>query len=67
VWVELVSKSSPMTEYHSTGTPGYYNGEGVVQDGQAFLQGHYPDSGVPFCRMLAHWREQGEFAGLIVT
>ena len=65
-WIEVVSGSSPMTEYQNACTPGYYNGEGIFQEGQGFLQNQYPHGAVRFFQMLASWRAQGDLAGLIV-
>jgi cyclohexanone monooxygenase len=64
-WVKLVTGATAMSEYQNTCTPGYYNGEGT-NEGQGFLQTNYPDGGLAFFAMLARWREQGDFAGLIV-
>lgn len=64
-WVKLVNRPTTMTRYQDACTPGYYNGEGTNQ-GQGFLQANYPAGAVPFYQMLARWREQGDFEGLIV-
>ncbi len=64
-WVKLVTGPTVMTEYQNVCTPGYYNGEGT-NEGQGFLQTNYPDGGLAFFDLLARWREQGDFAGLIV-
>ncbi|MGH8007864.1 MAG: flavin-containing monooxygenase, partial [Candidatus Binatia bacterium] len=64
-WVKLVTGATPMNDYQNTCTPGYYNGEGT-NEGQGFLQTNYPDGGLAFFAMLAKWREQGDFDGLIV-
>jgi len=64
-WVKVVTGPTVMTEYQNVCTPGYYNGEGT-NEGQGFLQTNYPDGGLAFFDMLARWRQQGDFAGLIV-
>jgi cyclohexanone monooxygenase len=64
-WVKLVTGATAMSEYQNTCTPGYYNGEGT-NEGQGFLQTNYPDGGLAFFAMLASWREQGDFTGLVV-
>ncbi len=64
-WVRLVTEPNFMTDYQSTCTPGYYNGEGK-QEGTGFLESFYPDGAVLFQRMLEEWREKGDFEGLIV-
>jgi len=64
-WVKLVTGATAMSEYQNICTPGYYNGEGT-NEGQGFLQTNYPDGGLAFFDMLARWREQGDFSGLIV-
>jgi len=64
-WVKLVTSPTFMTEYQNVCTPGYYNGEGK-KEGQGFLESQYPEGAVPFYNMLARWREQGDFAGLLV-
>jgi cation diffusion facilitator CzcD-associated flavoprotein CzcO len=64
-WVRIVSSSNPMSKYQSVCTPGYYNGEGT-DEGQGFLQAVYPKGALAFFELLARWREQGDFEGLIV-
>ena len=64
-WVKLVTGPTFMTEYQNTCTPGYYNGEGK-NEGHGFIETQYPDGAVPFYDMLAAWRAQGDFEGLIV-
>ncbi len=64
-WVKLVTAPTFMTEYQNICTPGYYNGEGK-KEGAGFLESQYPEGAVPFYNMLASWREQEDFAGLIV-
>ncbi len=63
-WVKLVTGPTFMTAYQDVCTPGYYNGEGK-REGQGFLESQYPEGAVPFYDMLARWREQGDFEGLI--
>ena len=64
-WVKLVTSPTFMTEYQNTCTPGYYNGEGK-NEGHGFIETQYPDGAVPFYDMLAAWRAQGDFEGLVV-
>jgi cyclohexanone monooxygenase len=64
-WVKIVTGPNPMTNYQNVCTPGYYNGEGT-NEGQGFLQAVYPHGALAFYDMLARWREQGDFEGLIV-
>ena len=64
-WVKIVTGPTFMTEYQNICTPGYYNGEGK-NEGQGFIETQYPDGAVPFYNMLASWREQGDFEGLII-
>jgi cyclohexanone monooxygenase len=64
-WVKIVTGPNMMTKYQNVCTPGYYNGEGT-NEGQGFLQAVYPSGALAFYDMLARWREQGDFAGLIV-
>jgi len=64
-WVKLVTSPTFMTDYQNTCTPGYYNGEGK-NEGHGFIETQYPDGAVPFYDMLAAWRAQGDFEGLIV-
>jgi cation diffusion facilitator CzcD-associated flavoprotein CzcO len=63
-WVQIVNGTNPMTKYQSVCTPGYYNGEGTSAGG--FLQAVYPKGALAFFDLLARWREQGDFEGLIV-
>jgi len=63
-WVKIVNSPNPMTKYQSVCTPGYYNGEGLGDGG--FLQTVYPKGALAFFDLLAQWREQGDFASLIV-
>ena len=64
-WVRIVNGTNPMTKYQNACTPGYYNGEGT-NEGQGFLQAVYPNGALAFFDLLARWREQGDFEGLIV-
>ena len=64
-WVKIVTGPTFMTEYQNVCTPGYYNGEGK-NEGHGFIETQYPDGAVPFYNMLASWREQGDFEGLII-
>jgi cation diffusion facilitator CzcD-associated flavoprotein CzcO len=64
-WVKLVTGKTFMTEYQNVCTPGYYNGEGK-NEGVGFLEAQYPAGAVAFYEMLARWREQGDFEGLII-
>jgi cyclohexanone monooxygenase len=64
-WVKIVTGPNMMTKYQSVCTPGYYNGEGT-NEGQGFIQVVYPHGALAFYDMLAKWREQGDFSGLIV-
>ncbi|MBI3246368.1 MAG: NAD(P)/FAD-dependent oxidoreductase [Deltaproteobacteria bacterium] len=64
-WVQLVTGPNMMTKYQNVCTPGYYNGEGT-NEGQGFLQAVYPHGALAFYDMLARWREQGDFEGLVV-
>ena len=64
-WVKIVTGPTFMTEYQNICTPGYYNGEGK-NEGHGFIETQYPDGAVPFYDMLASWREQGNFEGLII-
>jgi cyclohexanone monooxygenase len=63
-WVRVVTGPNPMTKYQSVCTPGYYNGEGAGEGG--FLTAVYPKGALAFFDLLARWREQGDFEGLIV-
>jgi cation diffusion facilitator CzcD-associated flavoprotein CzcO len=64
-WVKFVHSPSFMTDYLSTCTPGYYNGEGQNLQ-QGLFDGQYPEGAVRFYEMLAQWREKGEMEGLII-
>ncbi len=64
-WVERVTRKTLMSEYQSSCTPGYYNGEGQ-QGGQGFLEASDPDGAVRFYEMLARWREKGDFEGVTI-
>ena len=64
-WVDIVTAPSPMTKYQAACTPGYYNGEGQVDD-QAFLETFYPDGCLEFLEVLDKWRADGRLEGLIV-
>lgn len=63
-WVRTVNSANPMSKYQSVCTPGYYNGEGFGEGG--FLTAVYPKGALAFFDLLAQWREQGDFAGLVV-
>ena len=63
--MKVVTGPTFMTEYQNVCTPGYYNGEGK-NEGHGFIETQYPEGAVPFYNMLASWREQGDFEGLII-
>jgi len=64
-WVAKVNAPDMMTDYLSSCTPGYYNGEGQPDGSDGFLQGHYSEGGVAFYAMLREWREKGDMSGLL--
>jgi cyclohexanone monooxygenase len=64
-WVELMTKPNALTEYQNACTPGYYNGEGQ-NTGIGFVGTQYPQGAPSFFKMLARWREKGDWKGLIV-
>ena len=65
-WVVTVNAPDVMTDYLSSCTPGYYNGEGQAGTSEGFLQGHFSGGGVAFYELLREWREQGDMDGLIL-
>jgi cyclohexanone monooxygenase len=64
--VATVNAPDVMTDYLSSCTPGYYNGEGQAGTSEGFLQGHFSGGGVAFYELLREWREQGDMDGLIL-
>ncbi|MEM7542984.1 MAG: NAD(P)/FAD-dependent oxidoreductase [Pseudomonadota bacterium] len=65
-WVETVSQPSFFTEYLSSCTPGYYNSEGNVGEGNGLFDGQYGEGAVQFYMLLERWREQGGLEGLVI-
>lgn len=66
-YLALVLAPTAMTEYLASCTPGYYNAEGSAKsENDGFLQGHYPEGGLKFYEMLAAWRAQGDYVGLML-
>lgn len=64
-WVRLVTSKTFLTDYLSTCTPGYYNGEGK-QKGDGLFDAQYPQGAVAFREMLERWREKNDLEGLRV-
>lgn len=64
--VATVNAPDVMTDYLSSCTPGYYNGERQASTSEGFLQGHFSGEGVAFYELLREWREQGDMGGLIL-
>jgi cyclohexanone monooxygenase len=65
-YVNLVNRSTGMTRYQKTCTPGFYNAEGK-QTGGGFFDATYPGGAVRFKKMLSRWRDQGDLEGMVVT
>jgi cyclohexanone monooxygenase len=65
-YVKLVNRSTGMTRYQESCTPGFYNAEGK-QSGGGFFDATYPGGAVRFKKMLARWRDQGDLEGMSVT
>jgi len=63
-WVaEIVANSTMNLAFLEACTPGYYNNEGRPQV-RAAQNGSYGKGPVAFARLLEHWRQTGELAGL---
>jgi|TARA_B110000438_G_scaffold301184_1_gene355431 cyclohexanone monooxygenase len=65
-YLQLVMRSTPMTEYQKTCTPGFYNAEGQLSGG-GFHDSSFPGGAVRFQEMLTKWRESGELEGLMLS
>ena len=67
-YLALVTAPNQMTDYLASCTPGYYNGEGADKGkDNGFLQGHYPEGGLEFYKMLKKWRDKGDYDGMDVS
>ena len=67
-YLALVTAPNQMTDYLASCTPGYYNAEGADKGkDNGFLQGHYPEGGLEFYKMLKKWRDKGDYDGMDVT
>ncbi|MCB1749155.1 MAG: NAD(P)/FAD-dependent oxidoreductase [Gammaproteobacteria bacterium] len=66
-WVELVRQPNFMSEYLSTCTPGYYNGEGQLGGGYGFFENIYGEGAVQFYQMLERWRDDGALDGVEIA
>lgn len=65
-YLARVLAPNAMTNYLQSCTPGYYNAEGGSENNAGFLQGHWPEGGLKFYKMLEQWRKDGRYEGLIV-
>jgi cation diffusion facilitator CzcD-associated flavoprotein CzcO len=63
-WLTTLAESArDLRAFQESCTPGYYNNEGQPDKG-GFLIGSYGLGPMPFFRLLADWRDAGDFAGL---
>ena len=63
-WLDTLAETArDIRGFQESCTPGYYNNEGQP-GGQAFLGSTYGKGPMAFFRILAEWRENGEFSGL---
>jgi cyclohexanone monooxygenase len=63
-WLQtLADNARDIRSFQEQCTPGYYNNEGQPASGGFFI-GSYGKGPMSFFRLLARWREAGDFAGL---
>ncbi|HET6811103.1 MAG TPA: NAD(P)/FAD-dependent oxidoreductase [Acidimicrobiales bacterium] len=63
-WLQILDETArDIRGFQESCTPGYYNNEGNPGR-QAFLGGTYGKGPMPFFKMMAEWRDSGEFTGL---
>ena len=63
-WLVVLGESArDVRSFQESCTPGYYNTEGHPGEG-GLLWSSYGKGPMPFFKMMANWREKGDFAGL---
>ncbi len=63
-WLTTLAESArDLRAFQESCTPGYYNNEGQPSTG-GFLIGSYGQGPIAFFKLLADWRDAGDFAGL---
>ena len=64
-WLEVLDREArDMRAFQESCTPGYYNNEGAPQQGAGLIGASYGKGPMAFFRLLADWRDAGDFAGL---
>jgi cation diffusion facilitator CzcD-associated flavoprotein CzcO len=64
-WIKRLDETArDVRAFQETCTPGYYNNEGYPQQGGGLIVNSYGLGPLAFFRLLADWREAGDFAGL---
>ena len=64
-WVNEIRRLARYgTAYYEQCTPGYFSGEGNLEDPNGILSGSYGAGPVAFFELLRDWREDGGFKGL---
>ena len=61
---ELAESARDIRAFQEQCTPGYYNNEGQPSSG-GFLVGSYGLGPMPFFQLLADWRADGDFPGMV--
>ena len=64
-WVRLINETpSRNGDFFDSCTPGYYNNEGKVGEGDGWLGGFHPEGFIALFEVYRKWRAEGQLAGL---
>ena len=67
-WLETIRATAINNlAFRQACTPGYYNGEGRVGEGQGLFDGLYGPGSDAFFTLMKDWREGGDMSGLKVS
>ncbi len=64
-WLEILDREArDVRAFQESCTPGYYNNEGMPQQGAGLIGASYGKGPMAFFQLLADWRDAGDLAGL---
>ena len=67
-WVRLINHTPSQNEgFFDNCTPGYYNNEGLPDDGDGWFGGFYPEGSEALFKLYREWRAAGNLEGLEIS
>jgi cyclohexanone monooxygenase len=63
-WGRTIAERQTFNELQASCTPGYFNDEGKVSEGEGWFGGFYPGGSEAYFALLREWRAAGDLEGL---